>query len=150
MLFFCIGKTRSMLWSLFSWHRVPCHVRFFSIVRPNRDIPARCASCVPSAPFHLPHKQFCRDSLCRFWENCGRSVSLLCLWSYTASHSTLSLTFPAVTSTPNTIPCLSQAVCASYANCRACVPFTNIPRSGSVLGCILPTGDVTGSEEFLR
>lgn len=60
-------------------------------------------------------------------------------WSYTASHATLSLTFPAVTSTPNTIPCLSQAVCASYANCRSCAPFTNIPQSGSVLDTVFST-----------
>ena len=52
------------------------------------------------------------------------------------SYATLSLTFPAVTSTPNTIPCLSQAVCASYANCRSCAPFTNIPQSGSVLDTV--------------
>lgn len=45
----------------------------------------------------------------------------------------LSCTLPAVTSTPNTNPLLSQAVCASYANCRSCSPFTNIPLSGSVV-----------------
>ena len=26
-----------------------------------------------------------------------------------------------------------QTVCASYANCRSCSPFTNIPQSGSVV-----------------
>ena len=31
-----------------------------------------------------------------------------------------------------TKPFLSQAVCASYANCRLCSPFTNRPLSGSV------------------
>ena len=67
------------------------------------------------------------------------SGKLFVTWSYTASHAALSLTFPAVTSTPNTKPCLSQAVCASYANCRSCAPFTNIPQSGSVLDTVFST-----------
>ena len=62
------------------------------------------------------------------------SGKLFVTWSYAASHATPSLTFPAVTSTPNTKPCLSQAVCASYANCRSCAPFT-----GSVLDTVFST-----------
>ena len=64
--------------------------------------------------------------------NCASS-NLPVTLSYTASHATLSLTLPAVTSTASTIPFLSQAVCASYANCRSCSPFTNMPQSGSVV-----------------
>ena len=67
------------------------------------------------------------------------SGKMFVTWSYTASHATLSLTFPAVTSTPNTIPCLSQTVCASYANCCSCTPFTNIPQSGSVFDTVFST-----------
>ena len=73
------------------------------------------------------------------------SGKLFVTWSYTASHAALSLTFPAVTSTPNTKPCLSQAVCASYANCRSCAPFTNIPQSGSVLDTVFSNRSSSGT-----
>lgn len=63
--------------------------------------------------------------------NC--TLCLCVISSYSLSHATLSCTLPAVTSTPNTKPLLSHAVCASYANCLSCSPFTNIPLSGSVV-----------------
>ena len=52
--------------------------------------------------------------------------------SYTSSKATLSWTFPGVTTVSSTKPWLSQAVWASYANCRSWLPFTNKPQSGSV------------------
>ena len=56
--------------------------------------------------------------------------------SYNLSHATLSWTFPAVTSAASINPLPSQAVWASYANCRSCSPFTNIPLSGSVVDAV--------------
>ena len=55
---------RPAQWFPCAAHKSLSHDPFFVSVQPNPDIPARCALCTPSAPFHL-HRIFpCMGNLC--------------------------------------------------------------------------------------
>ena len=56
-------------------HKFLSHALFFVSVQPNPDTPARCALCVPSAPFHLLRISFCMGSSCTVPVCCDRFFS---------------------------------------------------------------------------